>query len=458
MRICDRGINFVQIMNAEGACRSCSWTRNNYIGSLLKDDIKTIMRSNEAVNFRKPLLDGTYTNCDADNCPYMANGNMEDVLIDISDIPEYPSTLLLAYEGICNYNCTCCTSYEHMEATKRNDYTEQYSQLEEKLKVILPHIKCISANGRGELFVSKRILKLLSEWKPLAPKEEISVMLETNGSLFDEKHWKEIENLGQYNLSVTISIMSFDEQIYQHLSGTRLPISRIEDNLRFVRKLREQGVINYLQLATVLQEENFRQMPEFARRCIEDFGADRVRIRPIFPGGIYDNNIQWFMDVRNPEHPYYQQYVRTMQHPIFKHPKVLLWSGDIDSSIGKHPGIKSAIIQKTMERILNESEFMDKLVKIIGTNRISLYGIGTIGKLLVRLNEGQVKIEGIYDSFSNLNNYMGFPIRRICDDADKSGVVIVMVYDNYQQIMKELRNQGFIGEIIHFYSILEKMN
>ena len=33
--------------------------------------------------------------------------------------------------------------------------------------------------------------------------------LETNGSLFNEKNWSYISNLGQYHLSVSITVLSF---------------------------------------------------------------------------------------------------------------------------------------------------------------------------------------------------------------------------------------------------------
>lgn len=457
MKICDRAVNMFQVINAEGDCRVCGWPKNNYVGNLLKEDINSIMHGEKAECFRNTILDGTYSNCSRDNCPYLANETMDEIIIELDEIPKYPRELWLAYEGVCNYNCTCCSSYLHMEDTKKNDYTEKYERLEEELRKILPYVKTISANGRGELFVSTHILNLLSEWKPIAPENEIKVMLETNGSLFDEKHWKQIENLGKYNVEVAITIMSFNEPIYQYLSGTKLPISRIENNLRYVKKLREEGVINTLEIATVLQEANFREMPEFTRRCIEEFGADRVRIRPIFIGGRYDINIQWFMDVRNPEHPYYEQYLNVMKHPIFKHPKVLLWSGDLKSSIGEHPEIKNREIKKIVNEILNKSDFIDKLQAKLGDGNVSLYGIGTIGKLLLNLNQGAINVDKIYDNFSSMKFYKEIPVMKSSDDIHKSGKILVTVYKDYQNIKQKLHEEGFFGEIIDFYSILEEI-
>lgn len=456
MRICGRAVNFIQIVNAEGDVRVCGWNNNNIIGNLLKQDIREILHSKEANELRQALAKGDYSNCDTDNCPYLANNRMEDVIIEIEDIPDYPTELYLGYEGVCNYNCTCCSSYQHMEATKKNDYNKNYDLLEQRIKEMLPYVRRISANGRGELFSSKRIMGLLQTWKPIAPAEELSVVLETNGSMFDEKHWKQIENLGRYDLSVTITVMSFDEMIYQHLSGTRLPIKKIEDNLKFVKGLKEEGIINYLELATVLQEENFREMPEFARRCIEEFGADIVRIRPIRPGGIYDKNIQWFMDVRNPWHPYYEQYKKTMEHPIFQHPKVLLWSGDIPSALGEYPGKKAEAIQHTVDYILSTSE--KKGLSHCGLEKedIYLYGIGTLGKLIISTGWRELKIKGAFDKFSKLTMWKDVPVFRLSDALGKTGSVVVTTYGCIEHIRQEMLDAGFSGEILSVFDLIEE--
>lgn len=161
--------------------------------------------------------------------------------------------------------------------------------------------------------------------------------------MFDENHWKQIENLGKYHLSVAITVMSFDEGTYQFLSGCKYPISKLENNLRFVSSLRREGIINHLQIATVLQEYNFREIPQFTRRCINEFGADSVRIRPIVQGGPYPEAERWFMDVRNPRHPYYSEYRRIMEDKIFEHPKVLLWSSDMTSEKGDFPWRESKL-------------------------------------------------------------------------------------------------------------------
>ena len=274
---------------------------------------------------------GDYSQCSVDACPYLATGTIDSHLIEIDEIPEYPTNLLLGHEQVCNYHCTFCSSRPGYSTEPPEIQNAGYAAIAEKLKPVLPHIKTISANGNGELFTSRHILKMLSEWKPLAPAEECGASLETNGSLFDEAHWKQIENLGQYNLRVAITVTSFEDYTYKLLSGTTLPVQQVIDNLHFVKSLREKGIINHLQIATVVQERNFWQMPDFTRRCIEEFGADSVRLRPYQLHGSRDTVGIWFTELRNPNHPYHEEYKRVIQDPIFKHPKVSDWGLGVES-------------------------------------------------------------------------------------------------------------------------------
>ena len=458
MKICKRGLDLIQIMEPQKGVRICGWIRNNNIGSLLGDHtLEEIYHGERADEVRSHLIDQTYTDCPVDNCPYLANGTIKDFLVELEEIPRYPSELYLAFENNCNYNCTCCEICANsMTDEKSKDEERNYDIIEEKIRDILPHLTKIGANGRGELFCSPRTLRLLRDWKPLAPTEKISVSLETNGALFNEQNWKKIENLGQYHLRVAITVMSFQEDVYQYLSGTTLPISNIIDNLHYVKKLREEGIINELELATVMQEQNFREMPDFAERCLTEFGADIVRIRPIVGGGYLDKNIQWFMDVRNPHHPYYQDYKRVMQNPIFKHPKVLLWSGEHDSMIGEQPGILAKKKLDMLNKILTDESYMDRLKDYLQQNdikRLSIYGIGHVGKLILRLNgeDEIIPIKELYDKYAKKRDFDNYPIIYPQDGHYEDSLdtaVLITVLSEQDAIKQELIDYGFKGKVI----------
>lgn len=451
MKICRRILEFVQIIDYKGTVRLCGWIHNNVIGCLSENTMEEIYHSEHANELRKKLSCGDYSDCLIDACPYLAMNTIEDHLVEIDEVPKFPEHLYLAFEEICNYKCVSCTTPHIMCQTNKKEAEKGYDLIEERLKDVLPHVKTLSANGRGEFFVSKRTLKMISEWRPLAPKEEITVVIESNGSLFDEEHWKQIENIGQYNVQVAITVMSFDEPTYQILSGSKLPISQIENNLRFIKGLREKGIINNFEIATVVQERNFRTLPEFTRRCVEEFGADYVRLRPYMPWGSQEPHIEWFMNVRNPLHPYYKEYKEMWKDPIFQHPKVHDWSGQLDSEVGVAVPYKAYKVDAIKKRILvdlllNTEEFIQKNIADSEGHNIVIYGLGEIGKAIISVMQ-QRNLQPLFaiERNNESSDYLGVKVYGLSSLAslNKDVQVIITPLMDSNDIKDMLQKEGF---------------
>ena len=444
MKICNRGLNFVQVL-ANGEVRLCAWNYDNVRGNLLEQDFYEIYHGEKAKKIRDSLIEGTYQQCPIDRCPFLANGTIEKERIEIDKVPDYPDELYLAYDRTCNYKCISCTNCNPIPEQYRNNV----EIIEKKLEQVLRKIRKIGANGEGELFASPSILKVLHNWEPEAPVDEISVSLETNGSLFTPENWEKISNLGQYNLKVNITIMSFDEGTYQFLSGTKLPIGNLEKNLLFVKNLREKGIINELELATVMQEYNFREMPILVRRCIEEFGADVVRVRPYQQWGAQDASMEWFFDMRNPKHPYYSEYKRIMQDPIMQHPKVWKWANNLPSDSGVHPFHRVNAVADLYEKIFSIDNFFEKIQKY-GKNvtdkdgKVAIYGIGRIGRLLL---EKGFEADVILDQFSNEKEFCGKVIMRP-EKTSNNNIQYILISISYEipMLKNKLRKIYGLGE------------
>lgn len=445
-RVCQRGWEYAQIWSKEGEVSVCSWGALNYkpsIGRLSEKSIEEIWHGDDAKIFRESLLDGSYRFCEKEKCPWIANGTLEEHMIEVDGVADYPAEVSLSYERMCNYDCTCCETRNYTEG-KEPDAEEKRNKIENELKKFIDNVHTISANGRGELFTSPHIMKMLAEWKPNRPGEEIHVVLETNGSLFDEAHWKKIENLGQYDLKVSITLMGIKEDTYQFLSGCKYPISKMIDNLKFVSELRKKGIVNDYEIGTVIQERNFREMPELTRRCIEEFGVDRVRHRPYFPWGEkYTPTEKWFFDIRNPFHPYYPEYKKIFTDPIFQHPKVLMWSGEELSNQGRDPGEKDRMNFDVIKEIAANEELPDRLRAFYEKNKIAkivLYGFGYVGQafLNVNLRSHFIEISQIIDSNQFGREYRGYCIKRLEDYVDEEDVFVVAAPFFFEEIRKTI--------------------
>ncbi len=453
MKICRQAL-YVQIIDGIGTVRACGWAGYYLLGNLRDNTMSEVYNSEAAKRFRQTLIEGTYDYCNEENCPYMANNILESQLVEIEKIPEYPEIVSLAYDRRCNYHCTCCIS----RCDDKMDPVVQ-EKVEREIRAALPYVKTFSANGLGEFFVSDSMMELVSEWKP----EEIEgakFELETNGSLLNEKNWKKVENIGGADLSVTLTIHSFEEAAYQYLSGTKMKISQMEENLRFVKKLREEGKINFLEIAMVMQERNFRTLPDFIDRCLNEFGADKVRVRRFLPEKAMDENIEWFFDIRNPLHPYHQEYLEVMKHPVFNDPRVFKWTGEHLSNRGELPAKANYKVLKDLFLTENVGEKLSDYFLSQGYRRIILYAITDIAKAIVKVLQNQpVKIEYIYDRNTCLGEWEGLEVRKpLYKDLKKTkGPLLVTLVPRHGEMEGFLRHQGYEGEILCLEQILENV-
>lgn len=457
MKICNRAINFVQIVNADGDVRLCSWQKDGgIIGRLTDSSMHEIYHSTQAELIKSRHLNHDYSNCNVNTCPFVANENFADGEVEIEKLPDLPSELYLAFENTCNYHCRMCGIPGCMAHVDKKKLEEKYAKICQELKKILPYVTKISANGLGELFASPHTLELLATWQPIANDEDVSVTLETNGSLFNEKNWAKIANLGKYNLSVAITVLSFEEKTYQYLSGTKLPISNIEANLHFVKSLREQGIINYLELATVYQERNFRTLPEFARRCVEEFGVDYVRLRPFEPWKEVGMD-EWFMDVRNAYHPYHQEFLEVMEDPIFKHPKVHDWGGGKNSGLGPVPFGRAKAERDLLAAILLEDNFPERMKKWLGTEQVIVYAMSLVGKALVKALAGKMHVLYALDRSPKYDSYAGIPVYGIGKMAQhpKEAPVLIALTQDTDGPRQMLQDAGYSRGV---YTVEEMMN
>lgn len=291
MKICKRGYSMVQVCKDDGTIRPCGWVTVEDLGNLCENTMYEIMHGERAEDFRQSLMDGSFRYCCKDSCPYLANDNMDEIEVEYEGVPDYPEEISLAYDHTCNYKCTSCRTDEHYQFGKT--CKDNFDKIEFELSKFINKVRLISANGLGEMFATPSILNVLASWKPEA--ENAQVILETNGSLFTPQNWKRIENLGKYYLDVIVTVMSFEEDAYKFLSGVNYDTSRIEKNLYYIKELRQKDIINHFEIATVFQERNFRTLPAFTEKCLNEFNVDRVRLRPFFRLGAMEPKLSGFL-------------------------------------------------------------------------------------------------------------------------------------------------------------------
>lgn len=300
-------------------------------------------------------------------------------------------------------------------------------------------------------------MRVVSEWEP-EKIENATFSLESNGSLFTPENWEKVKNLANANLTVVVTVHSFEEAAYQYLSGTNLKIDQIINNLKFIKQLRDEGKVNTFVIATVVQERNFRTLPQFLDRCLNEFGADRITVRRFLPERAMDENIEWFFDVRNPLYPYHHEYLKMMKAPILKDPRVFVWTGDNLSKRGELPARANYRVLKDLFFIENIGKKLSDYFIEHGYKKIVLYALTDITNALIKVLAGQkVEIEYIYDRNSKLTEWQGYEVRKpqnhnlIVTDSP----ILVTLIARHGEMEEFLRKHEYAGDILCLDKILE---
>ena len=431
----------------------CGWTGYN-IGNLSECSIEELWQGEKAEEFRQSLIDGSYRYCKKDSCPYLANEILEEILTDYK-VPDYPKYCSLSYEEQCNYVCKFCRTKKYIPTKKEK---EGIQKIEKEIYKFAGQLDNLSSNGVGEIFCSPSILDFLHNVKF---NKNIKIGLESNGSLFNERNWLKISNLGMYNLEVMITVHSFEESTYQFLSGTNLPLSNVIKNLCFIKGLREKGMVKRFEIATVVCERNFRELPDFVEKCLE-FNPDSIRLRFFEPYGVGNRSDEWFYDIRNSNHPYYEEFKRIIRHPILQHPKVWKWQGETISKQKEHPYFDEQKKTRVLSELVTIEDLGEKLKIYLDNNqinRLALYGNGLVGQAFASfLGNNHIEFGNIFDSFAQGNRrYKGHKICKPCESSLKEYDLIIITSAFSNEIVKLLTDFQYMGDVLTLEDILSEV-
>ncbi len=453
MKFCERPWTMMYLINAnEGEVWPCSWLDSNMnMGNILTQSVEELYQNENVKKLRESIMDGSFRYCDPHKCTFLANGELPD--LSKNEIEEIicmnsPQSFQVAYDETCNHACSSC----------RRDFfkpsTEYYEKVEKINKKMLPYYNrasCLSINGRGEVFGCEHLLSMLEKLNP--EKDDFVLNIETNAALFDKEHWKRIAHLGKYQVKVMATVNSFCDSTYRYLNGYANHVDIVLKNLKFIQGLRKQEIINYFEIAMVVQESNFRELPEYVRRCLEEFEVDTVRIRGIMQFSIPDTEF-WIKDVFNPAHPFYKEALDILHSPIMKDPRVWFWEGDYEHA--RKP--KKLPIERFEQYYnvlwmmckLDDKEQLENLFNILRNRNFALYGAGHLTEYVVRkMKNYGISPFCIYDKNIDGKCIDDVPIYKMDQNTKIDVEVIVNSISFYQEeVMELLQMIGYGGKVV----------
>ena len=248
-----------------GYCYFCcpSYVKNFIsVGNIFEQTFEEIWYGKQATEFRKSILDGSYSKCDLKICPL----EFETLFTDENYLnPPYPEFVGLSYVKACNCRCITCRDNLYYESKENTEY---YNQFKDRIVQLCSKAKQVYINGGGELFVSKHLRDVCREIVEVNPYVEF--LLISNGLLFNEEH---IKDFGiQNNLfDVQISIHAAKKKTYEKIMrGGNWDV--LQKNLSYISRLKKQRKIIKLSFNFVVHSLNYKEMPKFVKMA-QKFGA-----------------------------------------------------------------------------------------------------------------------------------------------------------------------------------------
>lgn len=298
------------------------------VGNLLRNDVEDVWNSPDAQAFRQSILNGTFEYCKADHCPALQKQSLPDrdriedprlrKIIDegITALGSGPTELNLHYDRSCNLKCPSCRpeiiaikGQELDRATRVRDAVVD--------STMMIDAELITLCGYGEVFSSKVHLGFLrTVTQETAPRLRIKIL--TNGLLLTPSMWTSLSNAHSMIDEIWVSIDAATTETYAINRGGNF--ERLIENLEFIGHLRKAKAIKRFYISMVVQENNFREMPDFVELGTR-LGCDKVYFQKLFDSDKADMADFDERAIHKAEHPHHQEFrnileTRTMKRKI----------------------------------------------------------------------------------------------------------------------------------------------
>jgi len=174
---------------------------------------------------------------------------------------------------------------------------------------MLKDCKLLTISG-GEFFVSnayQAFVKTLSSEK--YPQLKLEIL--TNAQLFTPSRWNYLENIHDMMSIIKVSIDAASKETYERIRIGGF-WEKLCDNIEFISSLRHVKKIDKLVISFVVQQGNFREMPQFVELG-RHWGVDRVVFTRLGNFGAYTLDEHKQHDVFDSSHIHYEEAKNILQ-------------------------------------------------------------------------------------------------------------------------------------------------
>lgn len=303
------------------------------IGNLTYQSVMEIWNGKRAQEIRRSILDGSFKYCNRSRCPFLQtiSGPVEKVE-EVKDedfkaiinkglivLPYGPKEINCSYDKSCNLSCPSCRSEVIIEKKNRKQILEVQNKIS---KEALKDARLLYITGSGDPFGSPFFRKWLQTMKRQDMPCLKKLHIHTNAQLWTPKMWKTIpDEIQQMVKTAEISIDAASSETYA-INRKGGSFKKLLENLEFISTLLKSIPMDWVGISMVVQENNFREMPDFVRLG-KRFGFG-VYFSKLVDWGTYPEEEFYRRAVHFPTHPAYLELVDLLKDEIFNDPIVCL--------------------------------------------------------------------------------------------------------------------------------------
>lgn len=326
-KVCIQAYKRAEILGIFGDVTPCclEFTNRHSFGDIRKQSFEEIWNGEIARDFRRSMLDGSFKYCNKDLCMLQE----DELLVDADGFTEYadwPEEIEIGVSTVCNVRCRMCRDHNNpFEWEKDEIFRETMFQ---RYMEIIPHIKKLFLNSFGEALIDNYCKRIIQEALKINP--NLKICLLSNGIFCNEEKFKEYGILDNTEW-VQCSIHAATKETYNKIVRGG-DFDKVKKNVEWLAQEKEKGRFERVTINFVVNSLNYHEMVLFAKWAKSlNITCCFWEVRRQYDGDKVKQNSEHNDDTEMvtaknypkyavflPEHPQYKNFVKVLQHPIFK--------------------------------------------------------------------------------------------------------------------------------------------
>ncbi len=286
--------------------------------------LKDLWNSEEAIDIRKSVSDGSYRHCDKNQCPFLSklinlnvsntgpiqhidvlDGKIKESINNDCKMDTGPKIIQFSFDRTCNYKCPSCRV--DMIVADSQKIKRINSTIEEIEQTYSDSIEIIYCSGTADPFASVSFRNYLRNFKPQKYPKLKNIHLHTNASLWDKEMWDSMPNTHKFITNCEISIDAGTKYTYENVTRLGGDWDKLLSNLKFISSINK---LKSVKCSFVVQQSNYTEMKTFLDLMKSIFGYKvKVFFGRITNWGTFSDSQFKLIDVASSSHPEYELFL-----------------------------------------------------------------------------------------------------------------------------------------------------